>query len=104
VNELQEEEGCAQESGAGKEEFASKIASVLHTIVALGASLKNGIETRVERRSLLNFCELWAKKKWAPIRSYLLWCRRSPQLEVAFRRELFGQLNRPDLARIPPRS
>jgi hypothetical protein len=98
----EEDEGTAQESGAGKEEFSKKIATILHSIVSLGTSLRNGSETKIERRSLLNFCEIWAKKYWGQIRSYLMWCRRNPQLEVAIRLELFGQLSRSDLAKISP--
>jgi hypothetical protein len=101
VRDLPEEEDAAEDSDAAREEFAGKIAAVLHTIQAFGTHVKAGYDTKVERRSLINFCEMWAKKQWGQIRSLNLWCRRiGPVLEVAFRRELFAQVGRSDLEKL----
>jgi hypothetical protein len=101
IRELLEEEDAAHNSDAAREEFAGQIAAVLHTIMPFGTHIQAGHETKVERRSLINFCELWAKPTWGQIRSLNLWCRRvAGVLEVALRRELFAQINRSELAKL----
>jgi hypothetical protein len=55
----------------------------------------------VQRRSILGFCEAWAKATatpgaWASIRSYQIWCLRDQKgnLRVALRHELFEQVGK----------
>jgi hypothetical protein len=118
---LPNEEEAANPSLAGQD-LHDKLAEVLHTIVALGTHYQRaGMETRVERRSLIEFCRIWAKPRWQSIRSYTLWCRfvvaptakgeegkgeegkdqrAKTYLQVALRRELFRQVNRQDLAQL----
>ena len=92
LNELPDEEAAGASVHAG-DELAAKIASVLHTLATLGTNNLAGHESRQQRRSLISFCEIWAKqRKLESIRSYQLWtCRDNDVLKVAFRIELFGQ-------------
>jgi hypothetical protein len=102
LRELPEEEATIEISDTAGEEFRGKVSAALHTIVGMGHRMQDGrgSETDIQRRSLLNWCELWAKPgRWAQVRSYALWTRLEPQgngqvLRVALRVELFGQVGR----------
>jgi primase-polymerase (primpol)-like protein len=101
--ELPEEEQAAEISDPALEEFRDAVAAAMHTIVAMGHQYRSRdgderIET--QRRSLIDWCRLWAKPaKWGQIRSYALWVRKhraadgSDRLRIALRIDLFGQIN-----------
>jgi hypothetical protein len=86
---------------AAAEDFRAQVMSALHRLVNLGHVHEHQrgreihSETRVESRSLLDWCNLWAKAgRWQQIRSYLLWtCREADgRLRVALRPDLFRQV------------
>jgi hypothetical protein len=95
-------------SDSAREDFRGRVAAALQTIVALGHAKYDpkGREggTEVQRRSLVDWCQLWARPgQWQRVRSYRLWTRKNvvgggQRLEIALRVELFGQVNRQDLA------
>jgi hypothetical protein len=86
-----------------QEEFAAKIAAALNRNVALGRAYEDGKETHTatENRSLIHWCEVWAKTgQWGQIRSFRLWARRNErgQLEIAPHPTLFAQIGMAELA------
>ncbi|MGH7171886.1 MAG: hypothetical protein ACRELF_06945, partial [Gemmataceae bacterium] len=109
---LQEEEATAEVVGSAAEEFRAKVAAGLHTHVGLGYRHEGKEETSVERRSLIAWAALFAKKArpgvWGQVRNYLVWCRRDDAngpLRVAIRVGLFtsGQAHLRSLAELPQR-
>lgn len=97
LDSLQEEEQTAEVVGSAAEEFKAHVAAGLHTHVLLGYRHGGTEETSVERRSLIVWASLFAKKArpgvWGQVRNYLLWCRRDVAegpLRVAFRVGLFA--------------
>jgi hypothetical protein len=102
LESLDEEEEAAEVNTTAGEQFQQKIADVLQHQESFGHTKKNKYgqdEMKVERRSLISWCNLWKKSAWASVRDLNLWCRYgSTGLEVAFRRELFAQVGFSDLA------
>jgi hypothetical protein len=99
LDDLPDEEAGDEVSELAKEEFRSRVAKAMHTLVTLGHEIKgrgeNDVRTEVQRRSLIHWCWLWAKQgQWAAVHNYLLWTRRDADgaLQVALRFDLFGQL------------
>jgi hypothetical protein len=101
LNGLVEEAATAEVVPCAEEEFRRAVTAALHEQVTLG---REGEEP--ERRSLLNWCDLWAGKlgapgTWQSIRSYLIWCRRvnaTAPVEIALRCDLFSQVRSRELA------
>lgn len=84
---------------ATREEFRRLVAQALLTHVVLGETIGPETEqTRVERRSLIDWCRRFARPgPWRRIRSLQCWCKLvvtgdETQLKVAVRHELFDQL------------
>jgi hypothetical protein len=99
LNELPAEEEGAEVAEVAEEDFRSKVAAALLTHVTLQVTFgKKDDEVRNERRTLLGWCERFAKVGvWGDIRGYQIWCRRDQEkgpLRIAIRQELFGQLPR----------
>jgi hypothetical protein len=97
LDQLPEEGETGEVVEAAEEEFRAKVAKALWHHAALGREqTKTGAEvTRIERRTLLQWCELFARQGgWRDIRGYQLWCRRDEtgQLQIALRKGLFGQV------------
>jgi hypothetical protein len=98
VNELPEEEGADQISDSAEEQFKRKLAGILLHIEALKYGRKDGSdeEPDIQRRSLIQWCQLFAKPgRWQAIRSFQLWCRKTDDgtLAVALRKDLFLQVS-----------
>ena len=82
------------------EEFRRLVREALFSEVVLGDTLTQATElTRTERRSLIDWCNKFAKTgPWRDIRSKRCWCRclEKPggelKLQVAIRHEIFAQL------------
>ena len=73
------------------------------TIEAFSYRRREGTVERddVQRRSLIDWCRLFAKPgAWKSVRSLALWCRldENGQLQVAMHHRLFGQIRRGNLA------
>jgi putative DNA primase/helicase len=104
LRDLPEEPDAQECSDFAEEEFRSRVAKALLTLVAMGHEIKTRQsetesrpeeKTQVERRSLIDWCKRWAKPgPWKSIRSYCLWTTLSEgRLRVAMKFELFGQIN-----------
>jgi putative DNA primase/helicase len=96
---LRVEEDAAEVSESAEGEFRRKVAAALYSMVTLGQRIETSSGDRAERqerRSLIQWCATLAKGKWADIRSYLIWCMRTPEperrLRVALRLGLFSQV------------
>jgi hypothetical protein len=106
---LPEEERAEVVSPDAEEQFRQHVTVALRQLISLGETIHTGQQTatRVERRSLLDWCCRFARSgPWKSIRSYRIWCRTvptpsgMPRVEVALRAELFGQLGYRPLAEI----
>jgi hypothetical protein len=104
---LREETAADEIVAPAQEDFVAKLSAALHTLVTHGhhrTDDASGVkENVIERRSLLDWCKLFAKPgKWEQIRSLQLWCRKDQEdkLQIALRLELFssGQAHHRDLA------
>lgn len=99
LRSLPEEEAAGEVCPTAQEEFEARLADALNTIVALGHEYGNGsdVASKVERRSLLDWCVLFAKPGgWKSIRSFRVWAKKEgDRVAIAMRAELFGQLNKP---------
>lgn len=101
LDPLDVEEQAGEVHELAREEFRGKVAAALLRLESFQYTHKDaGGEERVEtqRRSLLSWCELWAKTKhWGQVRSLCLWCRKTAdtreQLEIALRKDLFAQIH-----------
>lgn len=107
---LRDEEQAEEVSAPAGEAFRAAVGAVLHRIVTLGHEVRQGstAETKIEHRSLIDWCVLFAKPgKWQAIRSYQLWTRKSdetPDLpDVAVRANLFRQVQSGELAKLSPK-
>ena len=86
--------------GLVKEEFRRLVREAMLTEVVLGDIVRQpNAATQIERRSLISWCQLFAKiGPWKSIRSKLCWCKLKELpggelvLMVAIRHELFSQL------------
>jgi hypothetical protein len=98
------EEGDSEEiSLPAQEEFRGKIAAALLTMQSFTYTYREGKEERreVQRRSLLSWCESWAKPgHWQAVRSLPIWTRKdeNDRLCVALRFELFQVIGKPNPA------
>ena len=90
------EEGGAEEIIATAEEaFREKVAAALYHHASLARVYGDSGETRVERRTLLDWCRIFAKTgRWGDVRGYQVWCRRGDNgsLQIALRKGLFTQV------------
>jgi hypothetical protein len=106
LNGLREEEAANEIDPSATEQFADLVGSALLKPISLGYVHDNK-ETRVEQRSLIDWCLLFAKTgNWCSIRSYKVWTCRDPKTDrvrVALSAKLFGQLPSPKLAGISGR-
>jgi hypothetical protein len=92
---LPEEENAGEIAEAAIADFAGLVAAALNSIQSIGYNQRNDKgddETRVERRSLIDWATMWAKPgPWAGVRSYKLWCcREGTRIRIAVRSELFS--------------
>jgi hypothetical protein len=90
---LDEEAETAEIVELAAEQFRALVAVGLNTLVQLTEPLKDHEEKTIQRRSLIEWCRLFAKDgRWKSIRSFLIWCRRdaNKQLQVAVRVGLFA--------------
>lgn len=95
----EDDAGLTSDSPVG-EEFRRLVSAALFTQVVLGDTIgREGDPTRIERRSLIDWCARFAKEgPWRSIRSYRVWCKRELAsggelvLKVALRHELFAQV------------
>jgi Primase C terminal 2 (PriCT-2) len=111
---LPEEAEAAEVSETAADQVRRRLASALYHVVALGHTYKDadGVErTEVQRRSLLDWCQLLARPSpWKDIRSYCVWCRltaprdQGGRLQVAVRVELHTQVGPRELADLPHRA
>jgi hypothetical protein len=98
LDELPEEAKAEEVSPFAEAEFRELVADALLTFRSFGHNRKNEKgEDRivVESRTLLNWCELWAKPgRWQSVRGLMLWTRRDSQghLCIALNARLFGQI------------
>jgi hypothetical protein len=99
---LPEEEAAAEIANSAADEFCRRVSACLFSHATFGEvhDPRKG-ETATQRRSLLDWCKLWAKSgTWKQVRSLLLWSKREANgpLQVALRVELFGQQGPRELA------
>jgi hypothetical protein len=103
LQELTEEDEAELKAvGDVKEEFRRLIREAMLTEVTLAQTVKAGptvVESRIEHRSLIGWCQCFAKVgPWRQIRSKLCWCKlvllrgEEVVLKVAIRPELFAQI------------
>jgi hypothetical protein len=94
LDTLPEEEEGEEVAELAGEEFRKAVAAALFTLITLQVTFEKDGEVRNERRTLLDWCRLFAKAdRWGDVRSHQIWCRLvNGQLRIALRHELFGQL------------
>jgi hypothetical protein len=106
--ELRKEDQSEEVNGDAGQEFRGKVAAGLFAQATYGVDVERDghREKEQQRRTLLQWCQLWARPAgWGQVRSALLWCRKGERgrLEVALRVELFGQFGPRDLAGLSQR-
>jgi hypothetical protein len=81
------------------DEFRRQVAAVMHTEVTLGNIIRQTDATQTERRSVIGWCERFARPgPWRSIRSLNVWTKRrvlnsgEEVIAIAIRHELFAQL------------
>jgi hypothetical protein len=99
LGSLPDEADSPEITETAAEQFRAVVANAMMHIEALAHRHQTGKEERVEvqRRSLIEWCRLFAKHgPWQSIRSLELWCRLDNQghLQVAMHQRLFGQIHR----------
>jgi hypothetical protein len=92
--ELPDEEGAAELSGRAGEEFRTRVRAGLLRLVSLGFCHAGAEETRVEKRTVIDWCRLFAKPTgWGDVRGHMIWSKREGGvLRVALRPDVFGQV------------
>jgi hypothetical protein len=101
LDNLPEEEDSAEVNDPAREQFRAKVAAALLAIQSFTYAYRQGQaeRTEVQRRSLLDWCRVWAKAgSWQSVRSLPVWTRLDADghLCVALRLELFGVLGKPE--------
>jgi hypothetical protein len=94
---LPDEETAEEVIDTAEEDFWRKVAKAFDHHAVLGRTLdtQDGKVTKTERRTLLNWCQLFAKgASWQDIRGYRVWCRidDAGRLAIALHQRLFGQV------------
>jgi hypothetical protein len=92
---LPDEEQAEEVSMSAQEEFGDHVAGALLTFKSFGHDRKGEDKTHVENRSLIDWCQLWAREgRWQSVRGLCLWIRRGEdgRLCVALNARLFGQI------------
>jgi hypothetical protein len=90
---LPEEEGTEEVCVSAETTFREAVAACLYRPETFAQTIDQHGTTRQERRSLIQWCRLWAKPgTWQQVRAALLWCRKDDEerLCVALRAGLFG--------------
>src|SRR5262249_22168095 len=85
--DLPDEEQASEISDAAREEFRARLAGALSVQIALAYIYnKRGADrTEVERRSLIAWCQRFARSgRWENIRSYCIWTRLVPPSASSF--------------------
>ncbi len=104
LDALPEEEDAEEVSDAATDEFKTQVAAALHRPESISYLHNKSGERVVERRSMLQWCQLFAKPgNWETVRSYRIWTcldSKTGQFRIALRRELFAQLGSPALAKL----
>jgi hypothetical protein len=103
-----DEERAAEVSAGASDEFRGRVSNGLFAQATYGVEVeRDGVKEREQqRRTLLQWCSLWAKPvAWGQVRGALLWCRKDGEgrLWVAVRVELFGQFGPRELAGLTQR-
>jgi hypothetical protein len=110
---LPDEHAAGEVAAAAEAEFRRLVATALHRIVSMGREVQERRATTPcawSASSNARCCNgascARPGRQWGSIRGYALWCRRVPltlALDIAFRRDLFGQVGPPELARLRQR-
>jgi hypothetical protein len=103
LKDLRDEGDSDEISASAEEAFRERVAACLHAQAVFGNVIDKQGTTEQQRRTLLQWCQLWAKPGgWQQVRSALLWCRKEAngQLSVALRSGLFGQFGPRPLAEL----
>jgi hypothetical protein len=108
-NSLAEEDDSAEVNELARDQFRAKVAAAMLCLQSFVYEYKKKEKsdperTEVQKRSLLNWCQLWAKAgNWQSVRSLPLWTRLDEQnrLCIALRLELFAVLSKPIPAKGP---
>jgi hypothetical protein len=108
IKDLPTEQEAPEVAEDAEAEFLRQVASVFYSELPPGREIKDGGEavTRIERRSLIDWCQMFAKQNaWGDIRGRLCWCMLGTDggLRVAFRLGLFGQVGNSTLAPMTPK-
>jgi hypothetical protein len=101
---LLDEEQAEEVSTSAREEFTGHVAAAMLRLQSFGHFFEDEDVTRVENRSLIDWCSLWAKAgRWQGVRSLCLWTRREEGkgLSVAVNARLFGQIGYRELTGMP---
>lgn len=100
VNSLRDEEEAEEVADGAQEQFRAQVISALlsfHSFSYTHRKSDGEERTEVQRRTLLNWCDLWAKPgQWQGIRGMALWARRDKagSLRIALHKNLFAQRSR----------
>jgi hypothetical protein len=105
LDSLPEEEDASEIANSAAVDFGGHVAAALYAIVNFGYKHERNEQTQVERRSLIDWCVLWAKDgDWARVRSYTLWtCRERLMVKIALRVDLFRQVGHKELGGLDQR-
>jgi hypothetical protein len=95
LDSLPDEEQAEEVNASAQVEFGDHVAGALLTFKSFGHDRKGEDKTHVENRSLIDWCQLWAREgRWQSVRGLCLWIRREEGglLYVALNARLFGQI------------
>jgi hypothetical protein len=101
LRSLPEEENSTEIVEPAREEFRARMSAAFHSLVSFGEVIHDdsqgtGTDTCVERRTVFDWCVLWARPgKWERIRSLAVWTKKrdgEPHPSIALRVELFSQI------------
>ena len=103
IASLPDEADSPEIAESASEQFQAAVADAMMTVESFSYKHRSGTGDResIQRRSLIDWCRLFAKPgRWQSIRSLSLWCRldKTDHLQVAIHHRLFGQIRRGNLA------
>jgi hypothetical protein len=104
---LPEEEGTEEACASAGDTFRRQVAACLGAQAVFAATIDQHGTTEQQRRTLLQWCRLWAKPgAWLQVRAAFVWCRKDDagRLCVALRRDLFAQYGPRELAALSQRT
>jgi hypothetical protein len=96
IRGLPAEQSGEEISETAGDQFRTKVSAAMLSLVTLAVRKgdESGHRSEPERRTLVDWCQMFAKPKvWAGIRGYQIWCRRDQgqRLRIALRFGLFNQ-------------